>query len=144
VSGSRCSRSASIAKTAGSCGGYFLPTFLLSDLLGYESNGKPVFDLTYGLNGVDPQQHHGIIEVELEEVLGRDRLEFLRQFEGQPPAWSWRDYAVSRFEAFTRAERLAIIRYLDCRAAHDEYDAPGIRTALASYWRPSAETARRG
>lgn len=117
---------------------YFLPAFLLSDLHGYESNAEPVFYLTHDLTVSLGKPNYRVTEEDLEAVLGKERLAFLRRFEPDAGKFDWRNYAVSRFEAFTRPERLAIIRYLEHRAAIDDYDAPGIEAALAGYWRPSA------
>lgn len=89
---------------------YFLPAFMRSDLLDYESNANPVFNLTHGLTRRYPQWD----------------------------LFNWRSYAVNRFQAFTRAERLAIVHYLEYRAAVDDYDAPSVQAALENYWRPSA------
>jgi hypothetical protein len=101
---------------------YFLPAFLLSDvhysLSGdplYESNADPTFTLTHGLTG---------------------------QVETQFTETDWRAYAERQFATFTRAERLAIIHYLEYQlGVVGSYSHRKIEAALASYWRPSAEAA---
>jgi hypothetical protein len=110
---------------------YYLPAFLLSDLLEFDSNADPVFSLTYGLA---PTERPSVSEADLEAIMGRDRLEFLERV-AVPLAERWVP-DVRRFQAFTRSERKAIIRYLDYRS-DDSFDGPRIHAALETYWRPS-------
>jgi hypothetical protein len=45
-------------------------------------------------------------------------------------------YSIERFLPFDRAERVAIIHYLEFKA-RDKYEAAEINQALERYWRPS-------
>ncbi len=91
---------------------YFLPAFLWADLLrsetGFPAKADPRNVLIYGL---DTQG----------DDLGKER-----------------GYSIRRFADFTRAERIAIIHYLEFQA-QDEYQASKINEALESYWRPSVQ-----
>lgn len=115
---------------------YFLPAFLLADILFeasggdplYESNADPVFTLTHGLSGqAEPQPH---------DLAGNARRDPNAQ------KTDWRAYAERRFADYTRAERLAIIHFLEYQLeVVGSYNALEIEAALAGYWRPSAEAA---
>lgn len=132
---------------------YFLPAFLMADLQYYGSNGdplyasnaEPIYGLTRGWEADLGPHSSGVTEAELEEVLGRERLEFLKRRGVDSVASARRDDTARRFAAFTRAERLAIIHYLEYRSdtESDGHDAARILAALAGYWRPSADAAAR-
>jgi hypothetical protein len=114
---------------------YFLPAFLLADLLEWESNANPVFHLTYGHEGGGIEINQSILEG-LENLFGKKGAEVLQGIDYHHRRGERELYAVSRHAGFTRAERLAIIRYLEYRAS-DDYERPVIERALAGYWLPS-------
>lgn len=74
----------------------------------------------------------------MEDHFTKEQIETLRQHDEAIGKFDWHKYSVSRFASFSRAERLAIIRYLEFRV-RDEYEAPRISQALEGYWRPSAQ-----
>lgn len=116
---------------------YFLPAFLLADLLEWESNADPVFHLTHG--HAEPEAEveldPGIWEG-LESLFGEKAAAVLRNVGDHHLRADWRQYALARHAGFSRVERLAIIRYLEYRAS-DAYERLAIESALAGYWLPS-------
>jgi hypothetical protein len=137
---------------------YFLPAFLLADLvgygLGYESNADPVFDLTYGLDGKDWREvdrttrnaldalgirsEEQVIESLRKAGIGERRAkELLRKGMQQSHKMDRQKYSRRRLSVFTRPERMAIIAYLEYRAATYNFRAAEIHQALENYWRPS-------
>ncbi len=101
---------------------YFLPAFLIADVLGEAGNANPVFHLTRGLS----------------EELSSDRKEHNPGVQ-QTGTVDWHAYALRRLSGFTPPERHAITRYLEYRAAHSwDFTADKINAALDSYWQSSA------
>lgn len=128
---------------------YFLPAYLLADIYGYEGNAQPVFDLTRGLydKNIDKEGMRnlrafvdsGIVPLDnlQESGLSREAVqEMLAQIAEQDGKFDWREETLRRLLAFNRAERTAIIHYLEFRAK-EEVEAIQINQALESYWRPS-------
>jgi hypothetical protein len=131
---------------------YFLPAFLLADLLGYETNADPAFHLTHGLydeskDQMDFAKVRSLFDADggasdiLERVgfSSQEARELLRQSLEQQEQFDWRGISIRRFTPFDRDERLAIIHYLEFRA-EDEHDATRISQALEGYWRPSVRS----
>jgi hypothetical protein len=137
---------------------YFLPAFLLADLLDDEfdtgSDANPTFHLTYGFERPERQMDAvekfalyraaGILP-DLAKQLGlsnREMQEMLERQQEQPDLPEQADRrarSMRRFMTFNAQERMAIIRYLEYRA-DDDFNGPTIQNALESYWRPSVQT----
>lgn len=116
---------------------YFLPAFLLADLLEWESNANPVFHLTHGHAEAEAEvELDPAIWEGLETLFGEKAAAVLRNVGDHHLRSDRRQYAIARHAGFTRQERLAIIRYLEYRAI-DDYERPEIESALAGYWLPS-------
>lgn len=117
---------------------YFLPAFLLSDLIEYESNASPVFHLTYGWEDDRPNPQ----DPDFQEALRAHNLLDMSPPPSERPRNVEREgRSRNRFAGFTVPEREAIIAYLEYKAEDEdyEYEAPTIRAALEEYWRPSLE-----
>ena len=100
---------------------YFLPAFLIADVLGEAGNANPVYHLTRGLSE-EPSFDRGVLNPE-----GR-----------QPGTMDWHAYVLRRLSGFRPPQRHAISRYLEYRADHAwDFTADKINAALASYWRSS-------
>jgi hypothetical protein len=128
---------------------YFLPAYMLDDLLNAESNSNATFQLTHGLydEAIDREDMAALISfvesnaaaiaaVESAGVSHQSALENIKRFEEQRPPFDLREYSVKRFMAFDMRERTAIIHYLEFQA-QDAFEALKIDQALDSYWRPS-------
>jgi hypothetical protein len=119
---------------------YFLPAFLIADVLGVGGNADPVFHLTHGLveePKVDlTSLHPAVLEA---SGLEAEDLDWLQESVQQPSSIDWHAYALRRFAGFNALERQAIVRYLEYRAAHTwDFVAVKINAALDSYWNPSS------
>lgn len=134
---------------------YFLPTFLLADLLhkeldekwDYYGNAQPVFSLTRGLydKRIDVE---GLAELSaFTSALGSDKLaefglslqrtqEMFEAVAKNREEFDWYGYSLSRLRLFAPQERMAIIHYLEFQA-EDTDQAVEINQALENYWRPS-------
>jgi hypothetical protein len=118
---------------------YFLPAFLIADVLGEAGNADPVFHLTHGLYE-EPSFDLTALNPEVLQASGlaAEELEWLQESIQQPSTMDWHAYALRRFAGFKPPERHAIIRYLEYRAAHTwDFVAEKINAALDSYWRSS-------
>jgi hypothetical protein len=118
---------------------YFLPAFLIADMLGEGGNADPVFHLTHGLYE-EPALDLTSLNPSVLEASGLEAedLNWLQESVQQPGSIDWRAYALRRFAVFNLPERQAIVRYLEYRAAHTwDFVAVKINTALEAYWKPS-------
>ncbi|MGV3721072.1 MAG: DUF6714 family protein, partial [Actinomycetota bacterium] len=116
---------------------YFLPAFLLADLLEGDSNANPVFHLTHAHAEPEPAiELTRAIWERLESLLGERAAAVLCNVGDQHLRADRRRYALARHAGFSRVERLAIISYLEYRATDDD-DRPAIEQALERYWLPS-------
>lgn len=108
---------------------YFLPAFLIADLLENESNADPIFHLTHGLlSGESLQVEEEPIEA---EVLPGELLPLVKN--EQTNNFDWYQIAVRKFSYFNLQEREAIVSYLTFRKS-DEYLGSEIKKALEKYW----------
>jgi hypothetical protein len=118
---------------------YFLPAFLLADVLGAGGNADPVFHLTHGLVE-EPKVDLTALNPTVLEASGLEAedLDWLQESVQQPSSIDWHAYALRRFAGFNARERQAIVRYLEYRAAHTwDFVAVKINTALKTYWQSS-------
>ncbi len=118
---------------------YFLPAFMIADVLGEAGNADPVFHLTHGLYE-EPSFNLRALNPEVTQASGlsAEDLEWLQESVRQPSTMDWHAYALRRFSGFRPPERHAITRYLEYRAAHAwDFEAVKINAALDSYWRSS-------
>ena len=120
---------------------YFLPAFLIADVLGEAGNADPVFHLTHGLYE-EPSFDLAPLNPEILQASGLSskEIEWLQESVQQRSTIDWHAYALRRFAGFRLPERRAIIRYLEYRAARAwDSAAEKIDTALDSYWRSSLD-----
>lgn len=96
---------------------YFLPAYLIADL-----DGK--------LSSVDPAFHlwHGLDDATRGEALNPRRY-------GDR---TWMDAKMHKFSVFSREQAAVILRYLQRRAANDDFDRAQIEQAIDAYWRARA------
>jgi len=116
---------------------YFLPAFMIADVLGEAGNADPVFHLTHGLYE-EPRFDVASLSPEVLQAGGisPDDIEEFQESRHLTDAVDWRNYALQRFAGFNQREREAIVHYLDYRAAHVwEFVAVNIKATLNSYWR---------
>jgi hypothetical protein len=120
---------------------YFLPAFLIADVLGAGGNADPVFHLTHGLVEEPKVDLTSLNPAVLEASrLEAEDLEWLQESVQQPSSIDWHAYALRRFAGFKPPERQAIVRYLEYRTAHTwDFVAVKINTALEAYWKPSRD-----
>ena len=118
---------------------YYLPAFLIADVLGEGGNANPVFHLTHGLYEEPPLNLTSLHPAVLENSsLTAEEVEQLQESIRQTSSIDWHAYALRRFAGITAPERRAIVAYLEYRAAHIwESEAEKINAALDSYWRAS-------
>lgn len=118
---------------------YFLPAFLIVDVLGEAGNANPVFHLTHGLVEEPKVDLTALNPLVLAASgLEADDLEWLQESGQTPGSIDWHAYALHRFANFNSPERQAIVRYLEYRAAHTwDFEAVKINAALDTYWRTS-------
>ncbi len=118
---------------------YFLPAFMIADVLGEAGNANPVFHLTHGLYEESSFELTALNpEVLQASGLSAEDLEWLQESVRQPSTTDWHAYALRRFSGFRQPERHAITCYLEYRAAHTwDMEAKQINAALDSYWRSS-------
>ncbi|TPW20079.1 MAG: hypothetical protein FD126_2048 [Elusimicrobia bacterium] len=86
---------------------YFIPAYMVHHLPGPRWNADPVFNLTHGFAEAD---------------------------KGAEGSLDWEAAARRRFAVFTPPERAAVAAFLAWCDAHDPFEDPRIREALASYW----------
>ena len=118
---------------------YFLPAFLIADVLDEGGNADPVYHLTHGLVD-EPQIDLTSLNSEVLATSGveAEELEWLQESIQQPSQIDWQAYALRRLAGFTPSERQAIVRYLEYHAAHTwDFMAQKIEAALDAYWRSS-------
>ncbi len=118
---------------------YFLPAFLIVDVLGEAGNSDPVFSLTHGLYEEIPLSLT-LLQPEALSASGltSEEIEQLQESIQRSSQIDWHAYALRRFAGFRLSERQAIVRYLEYRAAHTwDFVAEKINAALDSYWRSS-------
>jgi hypothetical protein len=118
---------------------YFLPAFMVADVLGEAGNADPVFHLSHGLYE-EPSFDLTALNPEALQASGiaAADLEWLQESFQQQSSIDWHAYALRRFSGFRHLERQAIIHYLEYRGAHTwEFEAEKINAALSSYWRAS-------
>ena len=133
---------------------YFLPAFLLADLmvdeLDYDGNADPVFDLTHDLYDRNMDQFDiGTFSAlgdtffnDMKEKLGISRQKLIKTFKQineRQQTHDMHEYRLNRLMPFTHEERITIIHYLEFQA-RDEYRAIKIQQALERYWRPSLQS----
>jgi hypothetical protein len=124
---------------------FFLPAYLISDVLGELKSADPVIPLT-----------HGFSDVEVKATInGRDfvirtgKSELLNP--GRYGAATFYDYVRYRLSIFTREEARAIVAYLEYKRDVDPRGPNSLRidAALDGFWReraanaPAAESLRR-
>jgi hypothetical protein len=116
---------------------YFLPAFLIADVLDEAGNAETVFHLTRGLVEEPTIDLTSLNPAVLETSgLESDDLAWLQESIQQPSNIDWHAYALQRLAGFTPLERQAIVRYLEYRAAHAwDFVAVKINAALDSYWK---------
>ncbi len=120
---------------------YFLPAFLIADVLGAGGNADPVFHLTHGLVE-EPKVDLTSLNPAVLEASGLEveDLDWLQESVQQPSSIDWHAYALRRFAGFRPLEKQAIVRYLEYRAAHTwDFEAVKINAALDTYWRTSID-----
>jgi len=86
---------------------YFIPAYMIYHLAGAKWNADPVFNLTHG---------------------------FAEEDKGGEDSFDWEDIARRKFAVFDPHERAAVAAFLAHCDAHDPFEDPRIRQALASYW----------
>jgi hypothetical protein len=120
---------------------YFLPAFLIADVLGVGGNADPVFHLNHGLVE-EPKVDLTSLNPAVLEASGLEAedLDWLQESVEQPSSIDWHAFALRRFAGFTALERQAIVRYLEYRAAHTwDFVTVKIHAALDAYWKPSLD-----
>lgn len=110
---------------------YFLPAYLVADVLGLLDSGDPEFHLTHGL--VDDNSSATIESLAKSGELSGEALELARESQRRPPV-DWYQYTVQRLSGFTREEKKAIVAYLRYAAEHSEFSQPRVEAALNRYW----------
>ena len=118
---------------------YFLPAFMIADVLGEAGNADPVFQLTHGLYeepSLDlASLHPAVVEG---GGLATEEVERPQESIRRSSQIDWHAYALRRHAGFTPPERQAIVRYLTYRADSAwDFEARKIHEALDSYWIPS-------
>ncbi len=118
---------------------FFLPAFMIADVLGQAGNADPVFHLTYGLYEEGPPP---VIQFDVDMLrkLGLDpeQIALLQSSPPLPSKTDWHAYIIRRCAGFGLQEREVIVRYLEYSAGRAwEDQARKIHEALESYWKPS-------
>jgi hypothetical protein len=109
---------------------YFLPAYLIADLMGTDSNANPVFHLTHGL--CPDYSLQAELDMKASGLLS-DELVALMEEEDRMDTFDWHQIAVDKFSHFNHQEREAIISYLQYSTS-DEYSRDEINEALEKYW----------
>ena len=122
---------------------YFLPAFMMADVLGEAGNADLVFQLTHGLYEEPPFDLTSLNPEALQASgLAAEDLEWLQESVQETSIIDWHAYALQRFAGFRLQERQAIVRYLAYRAARGwDFEAQKIHEALDSYWMPPPDKA---
>lgn len=87
---------------------YFIPAYMVHHLAGAQWNADPVFNLTHGFSADDKA--------------------------GDDDAFDWEAVARRKFAVFLPHERAAVAAFLSYCDAHDAFEDPRIREALAAFW----------
>ena len=116
---------------------FFLPAYLIADLLGKLKTADPLFHLTGGFHEISvrvPMRTRDFTRRTGGSVLVNPR---------RYGAITFGDYARYRLSVFTREEARAIVAYLHCRrdADVDGLHGAAIDAALDSFWLERAERA---
>jgi hypothetical protein len=116
---------------------YFLPAYLISDLLGQLQTADPRFHLTHGFSDWTTEVPAGERTVEIRH--GRSAFINPRRY----GAMTSYDYARWRLSVFTREEATAIVAYLQFKRDQDPdvIDRPAIDAALKAFWLERSRTA---
>lgn len=96
---------------------YYLPAYLIADLDEKLVRADPAFHLWYGLDDAT-----------------RDKPLNPRRYGER----TWMDAMRHKFSVFDREQAGVILRYLQHRAADNEFERPNIEQAIANYWRARA------
>lgn len=116
---------------------FFLPAYLIADVLGRLKTADPVFHLTQGF-------HDTSVDVPVGERTFTRRIGSTVLINPQRyGAIRWRDHAAFRLAVFTREEARAIVVYLRYRHSRDSggHWRPDIEAALRAFWLDRAEHA---
>jgi hypothetical protein len=114
---------------------YFLPAYLIADVLQALRTADPVFHLTHGFSGFESSVEAG--GRIWQRCHGGDSLLNPRRY----GAMSWRDYSRYRLSVFCREEASGIVAYLRWRAGRNEHDRLDIEHALTDFWLDRAQCA---
>lgn len=113
---------------------YFLPAYLIADLLGRLQSADPVFHLTNGFSD-------RVVELPAgprvyRKTIGKSAFVNPQRY----GAMTWHDHARCQLSIFTREEAGAIVAYLEYKrdADADRLHADEINAALESFWRDRA------
>jgi hypothetical protein len=120
---------------------YFLPAYLVADVLGLLASGDPPFHLTHGL--VADHTADTIEALAQSGELSGEALELARENERHPKV-DWHQYALQRLAVFSLEEKRAIVAYLRFIAERDDFSRPDIEAALESYWLKTSESGKQG
>jgi hypothetical protein len=110
---------------------YFLPAYLIADLMGTDTSATPVFHLTRGVDGVDEsaQMRQWAQSGELSDEVSA----LLLEQSNSAKKFDWYQIAVEKFSHFTALEREAIVAFLRYSRS-DEFARESIDNALERYW----------
>ena len=116
---------------------YFLPAYLISDLLGRLQTADPLFHLTHGFSDWTTEVPAG----DRTFVIRHGRSAFINP--RRYGAMTSYDYARWRLSVFSREEANAIVAYLEFKRDLDPnvIDRQSIDAALKSFWLERARTA---
>ena len=116
---------------------YFLPAYLVADLLGLLYTADPLFHLTHGFSDWTTEVPAG----DRTFVIGHGKTAFINP--RRYGAMTTYDYARCRLSVFTREEADAIAAYLEFKRDSDPdvIDKRAIDAALDSFWLERAQTA---
>jgi hypothetical protein len=109
---------------------YFLPAYLVADLLGLLINGRPIFHLTHGL--VPDKTAQRINALAKTGELSPEAASMVRRNIGHNKV-DWYQVAIDKFSHFTLLEKKAIVAYLKYSAAQGQVP-DRIQEALDRYW----------
>jgi hypothetical protein len=113
---------------------YFLPAYLIADLLGDGSNANPVFHLTHGLvQDIFSRKVRETMKELIESGLLSDETVHLMEEDERADEFDWYQIAVDKYSHFNLDERRAIVAYLEYSRAN-EYSRDEITQALERYW----------
>jgi hypothetical protein len=117
---------------------FFLPAYLIADLMGRLRTADPLFHLTNGFSdaSLEERTDQGVFF----HRWGRSRLVSPRRYGGM----TWQDYARYRLSVFTREEANGIVAYLQWRRGIDSLAGLGTRPiddALDLFWLERARAA---